>query len=103
MVSNFQGDDKQVSFYTGFPDYATFKAVFMALQPTAENMVGWSQAQRLKHTNIEVIRQSFSSSKLSTMDQFFLFLCRLRQGFSEQDLATRFHVSQPTVSRICVT
>ncbi|CAL8376040.1 unnamed protein product [Arctogadus glacialis] len=38
-VSNFQSDDKQISFYTGFPDYATFKAVFMALQPTAENMV----------------------------------------------------------------
>ena len=34
-VSNFQSDDKQISFYTGFPDYATFKAVFMALQPTA--------------------------------------------------------------------
>ncbi|CAM4361339.1 unnamed protein product [Leuciscus chuanchicus] len=37
----------------GFPDYDTFKAVFMALQPTAENMVGWSQAQRLKHTSGE--------------------------------------------------
>ncbi|XP_058616661.1 THAP domain-containing protein 1-like [Onychostoma macrolepis] len=94
LISNFQGDDKQISFYTGFPDYDTFKAVFMALQPTAENMVGWSQAQRLKHTSGEVLRQGFSASKLSTMDQFFLFLCRLRQGFPEQDLATRFHVSQ---------
>ncbi|CAL8361634.1 unnamed protein product [Arctogadus glacialis] len=73
-VSNFQSDDKRISFYAGFPDYATFKAVFMALQPTAENMVGWSQAQRLKHTSGEVIRQGFSASKLSTMDQFFLLL-----------------------------
>jgi len=103
LISNFQGDDKLISFYTGFPDYATFKAVFMALQPTAENMVGWSQAQRLKHTSGEVLRQGFGASKLSTMDQFFLFLCRLRQGLPEQDLATRFHVSQSTVSRICVT
>ena len=102
-VSNFQSDDKQISFYTGFPDYATFKAVFMALQPTAENMVGWSQAQRFKHTGGEVICQGFSASKLSTMDQFFLFLCRLRQGFPEQDLATQFRISQSTVSRICVT
>ncbi|CAL8386485.1 unnamed protein product [Boreogadus saida] len=45
QLSNVQSDDKQISFYTGFTDYATFKAVFMALQPTAENMVGWSQAQ----------------------------------------------------------
>lgn len=29
LISNFQGDDKQISFYTGFPDYDTFKAVFM--------------------------------------------------------------------------
>ncbi|KAK0136896.1 hypothetical protein N1851_026918 [Merluccius polli] len=100
VVSNFQGDDKQISFYTGFPDYATFKAVFMALQPTAENMVGWSQAQRLKHTSGEVIRQGFSASKLSTMDQFFLFLCRLRQGFPEQDLATRFHLVLNARSRL---
>ena len=103
MVQNLQGDDKQISFYTGFPDNATFKAVFLALQPTAENMVGWSQAQRLKQANFEVIRQGFSASELSTMDQFFIFLCRLRQGFPEQDLATRFHISQSTVSRICVT
>lgn len=103
VVQNLKGDDKLISFYTGFPDYATFKAVFLALQPTAENMVGWSQAQRLKQANLEVIRQGFSASKLSTMDQFFLFLCRLRQGFPEQDLATHFHISQSTVSRICVT
>ncbi|KAG1925021.1 hypothetical protein F2P79_025809 [Pimephales promelas] len=61
-----------------------------------ENMVGWSQAQRLKHTSGEVLRQGFGASKLSTMDQFFLFLFRLRQGLPEQDLATRFHVSQST-------
>ena len=68
----------------------------MALQPTAENMVGWSQAQRLKHTRVEVIRHGFSASKLSTMDQFFIFRCRLRQGFPEQDLATRsiYHSQQ---------
>ncbi|XP_063077454.1 uncharacterized protein LOC134467525 [Engraulis encrasicolus] len=102
-VSRFQCDDGQMSFYTGFPDYDTFKAVYMTLQPTATNMVGWSQAQRLKQTEVQVTRQAFNIPKLATMDQFFLFLCCLRQGFAEQDLAVRFGVSQSTVSRICVT
>ncbi|XP_078127386.1 zinc finger BED domain-containing protein 5-like [Sander vitreus] len=38
LLSRFQGDDKNIMFFTGFPDYNTLKAVFMALQPTAENM-----------------------------------------------------------------
>lgn len=33
----------------------------------------------------------------------FLTLCRLRFGLPEQDLAFRFQVSQPTVSRIFIT
>ena len=61
-----------------------FKAVYMALQPTATGMVGWSQAQRLTQTEVQVIRKAFNIPKLAIMDQFFLFLCRLRQGFAEQ-------------------
>lgn len=80
-----------------------FKAVYMALQPTATSMVGWSQAQRLKQTDVQVIRQAFNIPKLATMDQFFLFLGHPKQGFPEQDLAVHFGVSQSTVSRICVT
>ncbi|KAL2095581.1 hypothetical protein ACEWY4_007729 [Coilia grayii] len=102
-VSRFQCNDNQMSFFTGFIDYATFEAVYKALQPTATSMVGWSQAQRLKQIDEQVIRRAFNIPKLATIDQFFLFLCRLRQGFAEEDLAMRFGVSQSTVSRICVT
>lgn len=37
---------------------------------------------------------------LSPQNEFFLTLCRLRCGLMELDLAYRFHISQPTVSRI---
>ena len=36
---------------------------------------------------------------LKPVEEFFLSLCRLRQGFAELHLAHLFNVSQPTVSR----
>ncbi|XP_030607385.1 uncharacterized protein LOC115795554 [Archocentrus centrarchus] len=103
LLSRFQGDDETVQFYTGFPDYTTLEVVFAALQPTAENMAGWSQAHRLRQADEDTQRRDFGISKLALIDQFFLFLCRVRRGFPELDLAVRFSVSQPAVNRICVT
>ena len=37
------------------------------------------------------------------MDEVFLTLCRLRQGFAELHLAQLFNISQPTVSRIFIS
>ena len=38
--------------------------------------------------------------KLDLQDELFLTLCKLRHDFPESDLASRFHISQPTVSTI---
>ncbi|XP_046874125.1 uncharacterized protein LOC124466350 isoform X2 [Hypomesus transpacificus] len=102
LLKRFQCDDKQIQFYTGFRDYSTLKAAFTALQPTAEHMVRWSQAQKAKQAS-EHIRQGFNVQSLALIDQFFLYLCRVRLGCLQQDLANRFNVSQSTVSRICIT
>ena len=40
---------------------------------------------------------------LSPKNEFFLTLCRLRCNLMEDDLAYRFKISQPTVSRIFTT
>ena len=44
-----------------------------------------------------------SPRTLKPVDEFFLTLCRLRQGFAELHLAHLFNVSQPTVSRIFIS
>ncbi|XP_076835700.1 uncharacterized protein LOC143481554 [Brachyhypopomus gauderio] len=102
-LQRFQCEPKLIMFYTGFEDYDTLKAVFLALQPTAESVVRWSQMQRLNSTGKDSVKPSFTAQHLCLFDQFFLFLCRARQGFFAVDLAVRFNVSQATVSRVCVT
>ncbi|KAL2099534.1 hypothetical protein ACEWY4_003928 [Coilia grayii] len=94
---------KPFKFFTGFKDYQTLMDVFRALQPTAENMVGWGQAQKLKENGKDIIRKGCKEQSLPLSDQFFLFLCRLRRGFSVAELASRFNISLATVSRICIT
>ena len=43
------------------------------------------------------------SRSLRPIDEFFLVMCRLRQGFPEEHLAHLFDVSESTVSRIFIT
>ncbi|XP_035259887.1 uncharacterized protein LOC118231967 isoform X1 [Anguilla anguilla] len=102
-LQRFQCEPKLIMFYTGFKDYDTLKAVFLALKPTSESMVRWSQMQRLNHTEEHIVKAGFHAQHLCLFDQFFLFLCRVRQGFFTMDLSVRFKVSQATVSRTCIT
>ncbi len=100
-IQNVMSNSKLIQFYTGFPDYDTLRAVFMALQPTAQSMASWAQVQRISATNQHTLRVGFQAQHLSLFNQFFMFLCQIRLGLLEQDLALRFNVSQSTVSRIC--
>lgn len=62
-------------------------------------MLTWKQKQRgsSKHVNIPKTEQ------LPLIDQLFMFLCCVKVGMFEIDLATRFNVSISTVSRILIT
>lgn len=91
FLERFGTDPSLMNFYTGFKDFATLKGVFQSLKPTAVTIVRWSQIQRNSDQD-KINRNSFRDESLSLIDQFFLFLCRIRQGFHEQDLAVRFGV-----------
>ena len=82
-------------FFTGFKDYATLKAVYSALQPTATTEVRWSQVQRYNGKHMHNIGCAvIRDESVALIDKFFVFLCRVRQGFCEQDLALRFNNQQ---------
>lgn len=104
-IERFSGDPDLIKFYTGFADYKTFIAVFASLEPSATLMIRWSQIQRNRGTQREILNVEgvFRNEALPLIDQFFLFLCRIKVGLFEQDLAVRFNISLSTVSRILLT
>uniref|UniRef100_A0A8C5Q909 THAP-type domain-containing protein n=1 Tax=Leptobrachium leishanense TaxID=445787 RepID=A0A8C5Q909_9ANUR len=102
FLERFSSDSSLVHFYTGFKDYATLKDVFSTLTPVDDNMVKWQHCQQegdlsvCKGLDAEV-------ESLALIDQFFMFLCKVRQGFFDQDLAVRFNVSEARVTGIIIT
>ncbi|KAM9294297.1 uncharacterized protein PAF06_018454 [Gastrophryne carolinensis] len=102
FLDRFSSDSSLINFYTGFKDYPTLRIVFSTLTETEGSSEKWKQCQQ--EGNAGVHRHSkLESETMSQMDQFFLFLCKVRQGFHDQDLAIRFNVSQTRVTRIVIT
>ena len=65
-------------------------------------MLRWNQAQLRPDQDMQM-GFSFRTESLCLIDQFFLFLCRVKEGAFEESLAGRFNVSQATVSRVLLT
>lgn len=98
--------DNDFPFYTGFSNRAVFNEVLSILNPgqNGENIILNSNDQQL---NIEDQQEEKGRRgrprKLSPANQFFLFLCRVKAGLYEHDLANRFNVSVGTVSNVIIT
>ena len=106
---NNLSDNDSISFYTGFPNLETFKATLSYLSPreNGENIRYWrSIDMKVDEKIYERKSKQRDCNKLGRRrtlqpeEEFFLVLCRLRQGFNEKHLAFLFGISQPTVSRI---
>ena len=98
-------NDSLITFYTGFPNYKTMVALYEFLDPGAsgENIKFWSSGREDIQTDTNKQVKKGRPRSLKPEDEFFLTLCRLRQGFAELHLAQLFNVSQSTVSRICIS
>ena len=107
FLRNIAASDSLITFYTGFPNYKTM-ALYEYLNPGAsgENINYWlsekGDIQMDASFSDNTVKQGRPRS-LKPLDEFFITLCRLRQGFAELHLAQLFNVSQSTVSRIFIT
>ena len=94
-IENISKDEQLVTFYTGFPSYASLKSYYDYLGPTMDNlMYCGSKDKDVGHRR---------SRALSSFNAFFMVLVHLRLGLLERDLANRFIISVSTVCRICCT
>lgn len=98
-LERFGSDPNLLNFYTGFKDYKMLKDFYLGLESHAKVMTTWKQKQRGSLSTATFPK----SEKTGLIDQLFMFLCRIKLGLFEQDLAVRFDISIATVSRILIT
>lgn len=108
-VDNFTSDE-DITFYTGFPSYDVFMATYNYLNPgqNGENIRFWRSVSNdvdpeYYETEPELGVGPGRPRTLNAKEEFFLVMCRLRQGFPERHLGHLFDISQSTVSRIVIS
>lgn len=100
-----------LAFYTGFQSWDAFMAIYKYLDPgeRGEKINYWLSGNTDDSANYDDNNSEQSLSKkgrarsLQPIEEYFLVLCRLRQGFHEDHLAHLFNISTSTVSRIFIT
>ena len=90
---NIASQDSLVAFYTAFPNLQTMMALYHYLDPgdKGENISYWLSGKDVDGT-ARPVKQGRPRT-LKPVDEFFLTLCRLRQGLAELHLAHLFNVS----------
>lgn len=105
--------EDNIQFYTGFPNKQVFENVLEYLNPgeNGENIVN-VRSQGTPTSNEKSEQDLVNTSgyqkvgrpkKLKPRNEFFLFLCRVRVGLLETDLAQRFNISVSSVSNIIIS
>ena len=90
-IERFQSSDASIHFYTGFPNWKVFMSVFRYLNPgdMGENITYWLFSRKNVSASVyEEVAANRSkkgrSRSLRPIDEYFLVMCRLRQGFPEE-------------------
>lgn len=101
-VNKFLNDNAAMLFYTGFLNAEISESYLEFLQPG-------KNGKNIKYKNASYVDNNYSGAKpgkprsLDPKEEFFLTLCRLRQGFPEDHLSHLYGIHQSTVSRIIVS
>ena len=96
-LQRFSNDNSMIKFYTGFASMELFSAFFEFVKPAANNM---NSCYYKSSDNQTIVGKQRT---MLLIDELFMFLCRLRCGIMEQDLAVRFNCHLSTVSRKIIT
>ena len=99
-LERFISSDNDFRFYTGFPNYSSFKAFYDYLSPACEHLV-YQGSNNVPLTSES--QKNVANKSLSPEQELFLVLTRLCLRLLLQDIARRFNTSSSSVSRIFKT
>ena len=99
FLKRYSNIPDRIRFHTGFPSYTLLISFFQFILPHAVKMVSWNQVHRNNSGEAAAMRTGFQCM----IDQYFLFLNKIKFGSFDTDLADKFGVSASTVSRIVTT
>ena len=91
--------DQKMNFYTGLTTISTFLQLYELIKPFLPSVQYWRGTKNFKKAGASKVKRKFSRfhlRKLTTHDELFLTLVRLRLGILNEHLADKFGVS-PTV------
>ena len=100
-IDCFKDKDKNICFYTGFPNYDTLMLCYNLIKDHAEN-ISYGGYDR-KTFDAPKFSKPGRPRILNKFQEFVLVMMRLRLGLFEQDLAHRFNISKTAVSVIIRT
>lgn len=80
-VERFSKDDSMIMFYTGFMTFSVFTTVFEFIKPAATSMT----SHYFKMSAIGNPNLTGRQRNMLLIDEFFMFLCRLKCGMMAQD------------------
>lgn len=98
-VDLFKENNSAINFYTGFPNWDTFMVVFRYLNPgsSGENITYWLSSKQTPSSDTPESKRGRNRTH-RPLDEYFLVMYRLRQGFREDHLSHLFHISIFSVS-----
>jgi hypothetical protein len=105
----FISNDTDTNFYTGFPSAKVFMAFYKFFDEGQDgaNIKYWLSSSKVDSSNdqdVDSVKKGTGRPRtLKPIDEFFLVMCRLRQGFPVNHLGHLFNISQSTASRIIIT
>ena len=75
------GDDNAIKFYTGFESFKHFQCIFRCLGQATNHL-------------------EYQSRKLTPIDEFFLFMIKIRRNMEDEELSYQFNISKQVVSKV---
>ena len=105
-IDDVKENNKFIHMYTGLQNFSIFQWLFKRLEHKIKCLTYYNtdQSSQISKANIsKTSKNRGRKRKLSLENEFFLTLCRIRSGLTEEDLGFRFGISQGTVSQILST